>query len=172
MFLKLAGALFILGTAAAAGIGAARALEEQVEELRRLEIALHALSSEVSYMLRPLPVAMIAAGQRAGGAVGELFCLLGNRSGISGRSTPQDVFLAVAEETGLEALPLFARDTVGELVKTLGTSGHKEQIRLIDMSIDRVRSFLRSVEGEYEKKARMYRHLGVLTGLAAVIVLI
>jgi hypothetical protein len=40
------------------------------------------------------------------------------------------------------------------------------------MSIDRVRSFVRSVEGEYEKKARMYRHLGVLTGLAAVIVLI
>jgi stage III sporulation protein AB len=172
VFLKAAGALFVLGTTIAAGTGVARALEEEVRELRRLEIALSALSSEVSYMLRPLPMAMIAAGKRAGGTVGELLCLMGDRSGISGRRTPEDVFLSVLEETGLEALPRFARDLLGELVKTLGTSGHKEQIRLIDMSIDRVRSFVRSVEGEYEKKARMYRHLGVLTGLAAVIVLI
>lgn len=171
MFLKLAGAMFIVGTAAAAGAGAARALEEEIKELRRLEIALEALSSEVSYMLRPLPAAMIAAGERAGGAVGELFCLMGNRSGILGRRTPEDVFLSAMEETG-EAIPRFARETLGELVKTLGTSGHKEQLRYIDMSIDRVRSFLRSAEGDYEKKARMYRHLGVLTGLAAVIVLI
>lgn len=172
MLIKLAGSLLLLGTAAAAGHGAARRLEAEVEELRRLVTALEALSSEVSYMLRPLPQAMAAAGARAGGTVGELFCLLGSRSGRSGRLTPEDALETILSEAHPGELPRLALETVGELVKTLGTSGHKEGLRHIDMSIDRVRSHLRLVEAEYGKKARMYRYLGVLTGLSVVIVLI
>ena len=40
------------------------------------------------------------------------------------------------------------------------------------MSIDRVRSYRKSIEDEYRKKARMYRYLGVLAGLLVVVVLI
>ncbi|HHX27468.1 MAG TPA: hypothetical protein GX716_00505 [Firmicutes bacterium] len=172
VFLKLAGSFLLLGTAAAAGFGTARGVEGQIEELRRLVTALQALSTEVSYVLKPLPQALTAAGQRAGGAVGELFCLLGSRSGLSGRRTPEDALETVLNETCLGELPRLARETIGELVKSLGTSGHTEQVRHIDMSIDRVRSFLSSMEVEYGKRARMYRYLGVLGGLMAVIVLI
>ncbi|HHY76153.1 MAG TPA: hypothetical protein GX500_05145 [Firmicutes bacterium] len=172
VLLKLTGVSFILAAAGAAGFGVARALEDEVSEIRKLEAALDVLASEVSYMLRPLPSAMTAAGKRVGGAVGELLCLMGSRTGISGRQTPEDVFRSAMEETDLRALPHFVREVLGELVKGLGVSGHKEQLRLIDMSIDRVRSYLASAEVECQKKARMYRYLGVLTGLAAAIVLI
>jgi stage III sporulation protein AB len=172
MLLKVVGSLLVFGAATAVGVSAARELDDQVAELQRLEVACETLSAGVSYLLEPLPRAMMKAGERAGGASGDLFFRMGSLTGISGLRTPEDAFQSVLAEGVSSRIPRAGLSVVEDLVKTLGTSGHKEQVRYIDMSIDRVRSYRKSIEDEYRKKARMYRYLGVLAGLLVVVVLI
>lgn len=172
MLLKMAGSLMLLWAATSVGFGSARSLENQVLELERLEVALESLSSGVSYALEPLPRAMMKAGERAGGETGRLFCLMGAESGLAGRRTPHEAFTSVVAEGLGPQVSRAVRDILADLFRTLGASGHKEQVRHIDMSIDRVRSYRKSVEDECRKKARVYRYLGVLAGLSAVIALV
>jgi stage III sporulation protein AB len=155
-----------------AGFSLAGRLETELKELQRLETALLCLSSEISYSLTPLPGALERAGERAGGASGALFERVGALTGLSQRrNVTQALDLALAEGPSRSLAP-FEVDLVRDLAKNLGTSGHKEQVRYIEMSIDRVRSRRREFEDECRKKAKLYRYLGLFSGACIAIVLL
>ena len=191
---KLMGSFMVVGAGGMAGFWLAGRLEGELGELERLEVALLNLSSEISYSLEPLPGALVRAGERAGGATGALFVRLGSLTGLSQRRTPAEALDQALDGVAAGApdrlpggvrsgapgeakeklipLPTFEVDLLRELAKNLGTSGHKEQVRYIEMSMDRARSRRREFAEECRKKAKLYRYLGIAAGASVAIVLL
>ncbi len=75
-WIKAIGSALTIGAGTLGGRALAWKLEKELDELRRLELALMNLSTEVSYSLSSLPQALSAAGKKAGGDIGRLFSLL------------------------------------------------------------------------------------------------
>lgn len=188
---RVGGSFMVIFAGGMAGFTFAGRLEDELAELGRLETALLTLSSEVSYALQPLPAALVSAGERAGGATGALFARVGALTGLSQRRTPGEALeQALSEPADVGArsartssgargpgpvqsrrLPPFALDLLRDLVRNLGTSGHKEQLRYIEMSIDRVRARRQDFAAECRTKAKLYRYLGIAAGASVAIVL-
>jgi stage III sporulation protein AB len=168
---KLLGSVLVVAAGAYGGFGLAGRLESELKELERLEVALLCLSSEISYSLTPLPAALQSAGKRSGGVVGALFCRFGALTGLSQRRTAAEALeMALAEAGKKVAAP--ARELLKELAVNLGTSGHKEQERYIEMSLSKARGLRQEFEGECRKRAKLYRYLGVFGGACVAIVLL
>lgn len=172
MLLKLAGSVFVVGASSGLGFGAAKDLENKVRELERLEAALVALSSCISYVLTPLPLALGQAGDVAGGEIGALFGALGRRIGLQSRQTPKDALQEILADGSYQGIPHEALSIMRDLVAVLGGSGYREQEKYLDLAVERVRTQSRLLATQWQRHARMYRYLGVLGGLAAVVILL
>lgn len=168
---KVLGSVLVIAAGGIAGFGLAGRLESELKELERLELALLCLSGEISYSLTPLPGALARAGERAGGATGSLLRRFGALTGLSQRRTAIEALdQALAEDGG--KVPRFERELLRDLAGSLGTSGHKEQERYIEMSIGKARSLRTQFEDECRKRAKLYRYLGVFGGACVAIVLL
>lgn len=96
----------------------------------------------------------------------------GARSGAPGEAKDGVARTTVSRSKKLIPLPAFEVDLLRDLAKNLGTSGHKEQVRYIEMSMDRARSRRREFAEECRKKAKLYRYLGIAAGASVAIVLL
>ncbi|MGE5580397.1 MAG: hypothetical protein ACM3WU_10170 [Bacillota bacterium] len=168
---KLLGSALIVAAGGIAGFSLAGRLEGRLLELQRLESGLVCLLSEISYSLTPLPDALTRAGERAGGQIGVLLCRCGMLTGLSQRRTAEDAFAQAVLEFGAETLPA-ARAILTDLSRYLGTSGHKEQVRYIEMSIDKAKRLRQDFEEDCRKRAKLYRYLGVFGGAGVAVVLL
>ncbi|HHY17186.1 MAG TPA: hypothetical protein GX524_03850 [Firmicutes bacterium] len=170
--IKAVGSALTIAAGTLSGWALARKLEKELDELRRFELALLNLSTEVSYLLSSLPKALSNAGKRAGGDTGHLFSLIGSLSGMEQRRTVEEAFYLALEMSGDMALPDCELRILEALVKNLGIWGHNEQISFINVALTELRNERGFMHGEHRKKARMYRSLGILTGLGVAIVLL
>jgi len=168
---KLLGSALVVAAGGAAGFSLAGRLEGRLQELHRLESGLTCLLSEISYSLTPLPEALARAGERAGGQIGALLCRCGMLAGLSQRRTAEEAFAQAAQESGAGIQPA-ALAVLTDLSRYLGTSGHKEQARYIEMSIDKAKRLRQDFEEDCRKRARLYRYLGVFGGAAVAVVLL
>ena len=168
---KTAGSLLVVGAGGVVGFAMAGRLESQLRELQRLETALLCLEGEISYSLTPLPEALQRAGERAGGAVGALFCSFGALTGLSQRRTAAEALREALAESG-DGVTAPVKELLVDLSLYLGTSGHKEQARFIEMSIDKAKRLRQEFEDECRKRAKLYRYLGLLGGACVAIILL
>jgi stage III sporulation protein AB len=168
---KIIGSTLIILTGTLIGHGLASSLERKEKEAEMLENALVCLSSEVSYALTPLPVALRSAGKAAGGAVGDILISMGKLAGIANKHTAQEAFVEAVSKYQGTLPPSELLTIVDDLSKNLGFLGHREQIRHIEIAIDKVKRYKKSHEEEVRKKARLYRYLGALSAVCLVIVL-
>jgi stage III sporulation protein AB len=97
---------------------------------------------------------------------------MGALTGLSQRRTPVEALDQALADPSLARLPPFEVGLLRDLTANLGASGHKEQARYIEMSIDRARSRRREFEDECRKKAKIYRYLGLFSGACVAIVLL
>ncbi len=168
---KLLGSVLVVAAGAFAGFGLARRLESELKELERFEAALLCLSSEISYSLTPLPAALIEAGRRCGGHVGDLFLRFGAATGLFQRRTAVEALEHALSGSG-RSIGGPVRELLRELAANLGTSGHKDQERYIEMTIDKARGLRQEFQGECRRRAKLYRYLGVFGGACVAIVLL
>ena len=167
---KAAGSALVIAAGGLVGFAAARRVEAELREVERLETALHFLQSEISYALTPLPEALKRAGAAAGGEIGALLARTGALAGLSNRRSVSRALDLALDEIHPELTKVLA--IVKELAASLGLSGHKEEVRHIEMSIDRARSLKKELEDECRRKARLYRYLGLFSGASLAIVLL
>jgi len=168
---KVLGFVLTVLAGGVAGFSLAGRLEGQLLELQRLETGLLCLLNEISYSLTPLPEALTRAGERAGGHIGDLFGKCGKLAGLSQRRTAEEAIAQALLECGAGVSPS-ARAILTDLSRYLGTSGHKEQVRHIEMSIDKAKRLRQDFEEDCRKRAKLYRYLGVLGGAAVAVVLL
>lgn len=168
---KVIGSVLVVAAGGIAGFALAGRVESQLRELQRLEMALLCLSGEISYSLTPLPEALVRSGKRAGGATGSLLCRFGALAGLSQRRTAAEALSEALAESGPD-VGVQARELLLDLSLYLGTSGHREQARVIEMSIDKARRLREEFEDECRKRARLYRYLGLFGGACVAVVLL
>lgn len=167
---KTLGAFLVLCSGAGLGFKFAGSLENELREIGCLEAGLMALLSHVTYALDPLPHALVAAGRAAGGATGALLARMGAATGMFQRRTPEDA-LEFALQEG-EPVPPEVVGVLRDLSRNLGTSGHKEQARFIEMSMERAKALRMEFADECTRKARLYRYLGIAGGASLAIILL
>lgn len=170
---KATGAFLVVTAGCMIGFGHASRLEEELKEMQRLESFLIGLISDISYALLPLPRALVQNGQRVGGAIGSSFAALGRAAGMENRATLGEALAQMTSDERGEACvsrPLpFHASLMSDLVRVLGTSGHKEQIAHVQHALDTAKNYRLEREHEYRNRARVSRYLGVLGSLGAVI---
>ncbi len=175
VFMKVVGSVTLMLTSWSIGDFVAKRLERQLAEMRRFESALVDLGQEISYSLAPLPRALQRVGERTGGETGKLFAALGSTAGLAQRRTPTEALFKIVGESqefpGTSISP-FEMELLEDLLKSLGMSGHTEQLRHIDMISMRARVWREDFQEQAKKKARVYRYLGALSGACMVIILL
>ncbi len=172
---KALGAVLVVGAGGVTGFSLASRMEWRLRELERLEAALLCLRGEISYSLTPLPQALQRAGERAGGAIGTLFCRFGASTGLSQRRTAAEALEEILATSGVGAgagIDASVREILTELSAYLGTSGHNEQCRFIDMSLDKAKRLRQEFEDECRKRVKLYRYLGLLGGACVAVILL
>lgn len=172
-WLKAAGALCILASAAAFGEIKARSLAARVRHLQQFQQSLGLLSAEVSFTRTPLPEAFEQVAGQVDRPVGELYRAAAGRLKPGSRLTPREAWQASVREI-LPQTCFSPGD--GEIVASLGVSlgsGRQEdQLRQIQLVARRLESVLPGAMENKLRGERMWRYLGALGGAALVILLL
>ncbi len=168
---RVLGSAAVVSAGGFLGFGLAGRLEQELMEMNRFESGLLGLKAEISYSLLPLPKALIKCGERVGGIVGQVFLQVGEKTGMEHRKIPWEAFWESLNETDF-GIPPHQLVLLEDLFKNLGTSGYKEQVAFIEALLEDAKSRRKLLEGEYRKKARVYRYLGVLGAACVVIILL
>lgn len=170
--LKILGAGLVLAACTGIGFTLAREYTERPRQLRSLESALQMLETEIVYGATPLTEALehIAAGCDPGiknlfrQTAIELCQAKGCTAGEAWQQALADFYQASAvESTDINVLK--------RLGASLGLSDRRDQEKHLKLAREQLRHEIRSAEEISLKNSRLCRYLGVLGGLALVLVL-
>lgn len=169
---KLLGAGLTLAACTGIGFTLAREYTERPRQLRAIESALQMLETEIVYGATPLTEALdhIAAGCDPGVTVlfqqtaKELRQAGGCTAGEAWRQALDAFYQASAVKTADIAV-------LKRLGASLGLSDRRDQEKHLKLAREQLRQEIRLAEELALKNSRLYRYLGVLGGLALVLVL-
>ncbi len=173
MLIKVLSSLFILFSSALIGYIYASRYNHRVQQLRHVLHGIQLLETEVLYSSNSLPEAMKRVGERSHSTVAKIFldtaqCLY-SRKGIS---LEEAWGKAIESQGAYSALQEIDREILIDFGKLLGTSDKENQKKNFHMVILELQKQQRSADEERCKNEKMYRSLGILAGLAIVIVFI
>ncbi|HHV56270.1 MAG TPA: stage III sporulation protein AB [Firmicutes bacterium] len=171
MVVRLLGALLVLFATGSTGYTIARSLGERVALLAQLESLLQYLITEIDYGLTPFPQALERSGRSLGPAI----------TGFCSRilsDLEEGKPLRLAWEQGVATLvaltPLQPQDGEPLLVlgPVLGLSDRRDQLRHLKLAWEHLHYAQREAELEAQKKQKLWRYTGLLSGLVIVLLLI
>lgn len=171
--LKLIGALVTLAVPAWAGFQMAARYRRRPAELRALQTGLSVLLTEVEYGATPLPAALRSAARSAGPPVGPLFTETADRLEAGGGMTAGEAWAAALVQTApATALTPADLEALQALTAVLGASGRQDQVRHLRLALERLAGAEAEAASEQVRYERMYQYVGVLSGLALVLIFI
>lgn len=169
---KLIGSAMVVIAATGYGLWKAASYSERAKELQKLISALQMLETEISYGATPLPEAFRRIGSRIHGKIGLLLIDTGESltrgDGSSAGQILQDKLLQWSTQLHLRPEDQEIMFTFGH---TLGNSDRLDQIKHIHLACTRLAAEESVARDERERLGKMWRYLGALTGLAAVIIM-
>lgn len=171
MKLKLLGGLILIFATGNIGFAMARSLRERVVLLVRLQGLLEFLMTEIDFAVTFFPEALIKVGQSLGPETNTLCQDVVHSLKIG---TP----LSVAWENGLVSLinnsPLHPEDIkpLLALAPVIGLTDRKDQLRHLKLAQKHLQQRQLEAEQEANKNQKLWRYLGVLSGLVAALILI
>lgn len=170
--LKLLGALLTLAVPAVIGFQIAARYRRRPDELRWLQTGLSVLITEVEYGATPLPTALRSAARAAGPSVGRILEGGAERLEAGGGITPGEALVAALQaESDATCLAAADREVLVALAPVLGASGRQDQVRHLRLALERLAGAEEQAKADRERYERMYRYVGVLSGLALVLIL-
>jgi stage III sporulation protein AB len=174
MLYKWAGALLILAAATIWGNQQAAWLRRRVRQLEDFRLALRLLSAEIGYTATPLPRALeTVAGRLRDPQVRQFFREAGERLRHPETGDASVAWLEAARSLqGQMALekedwPVLMRAAAG-----LGGLGRENQIQQLEAAEAQLASHTAEAAGHCQSGERMWRYLGVMGGVALVILLL
>ncbi len=164
--LKLLAVVLVVGGAAAAGQAAAARLRRRPRELRQLQTALHVLRTEVDWGMTLLPEALARAGRCVAGPAAELFAATARVLTVGdGRGAARAWQQAVEEIGPATSLAPEDREALLALGACLGASHREDQLRHLDLCLERLARAEVEARERAATEARLYQQLGLLGGL-------
>jgi len=163
-----AGMIVLSG--AGLGFGMAESFRRRPQQLRQLQFALTVLGSEIRFRQTPLPIALKAVAGATPLPLAKLFAdlaaalVLADGRGLSWawqQVKPQGLALAPEDYALLE-----------NLMQVLGAGNLAEQGRQLDLHLDHLRHLEQEAERSRAANEKIWRYLGVFSGLALVLILL
>jgi len=166
--MKLAGIVFIVGSAGVMGVRISLSLRKRCELLRQLLQALAVLRSEIAFCGTPLPQAFALMAVQCSGTLETIFSSAAKQMDRQRWMTPlQAMELAIAESRETFLAPILR-----ELFAQLGRYDLEAQVRAVDGAQSRTKTLLSQLEQERNRKTGTYETLGICAGIAVAILLL
>lgn len=170
--LKWIGIILVIGGAAAVGIRAVGQLSTRVRLIRQLIGDLGYMRSEISFNLTPMPELVERLEERSAREGKSFYQTL--RTGLA--RLGDDSFADIWKAAVTSALgPHLKNEELTVLISIGGVLGRydsEEQVRSIEYACERLQTYLKSAETERSEQGKVYGAVSVLSGIAAIVILI
>lgn len=146
---------------------------KRVSNLMYLQQCIRILETEILYGANPLPEALNNVYKKGNKKISIIFEVIKNNLLNKKEKSLYDCFLDI--ESILRNKLYFHQKEIEvfmTLGQTLGTSNRKDQEKNFKMVITQLKSLEEEAKIEKKKNEKMYKSLGVLTGIAIVIILL
>lgn len=165
MSLRLLGGIMVVISSSIIGFIIANSYHERPVILKKLQIALSMLETEMSYGHTPLPQALENVGGKCGTKISKLFFITRHNL-ISKKYTASEAWEEaldeICEECNLLDVDLSILTTFG---KYLGSTNREDQIKNIKLTISNLRQQEAVALEEKQQNEKLWRYLGVLSGI-------
>lgn len=173
MFLRILSMLIVLFCAAFAGYMKSKTFAIRPQQLRELQMLLELMLNDLTYMSTLLSDLLISTGSRTNSQVGMFFIKAGEtlkfNNGIRASKAWEK---AVVENIGYTCLDEEDKIILINFGLNIGNSDIEGQARNIKAVLQQLKMQEHKAEEIRRKNEPLYKKIGVLAGLAAVIILI
>ncbi len=158
----------IFASSSYAGILFSKKYSNRVNELKDFKNALNIFKTKLKYTYAPLNEIFMDISKSIKGIVGTTFlCICNNMKTCNATES----FNKAVDMSYLN-LTIEDKETIKNLSKLLGKTDIEGQISQIDLCISFLNIQIEEAEKEKAKNEKLYKTLGIITGLAIIIVLI
>lgn len=172
MWLKLLGSVMVITASTIMGFNLARQYAERPNQIRQLISCLSALKSHINYVATPLPEALSRCTSGITGPIAELFQSMASLLVRNGWLTPQAALDQALKETNKIVLSKAEREVLAVFSANLGGMNREEQHKSLDLVHEQLSRIQYEAEKLCEQNVKMYRYLGVCSGLVIVIIFV
>lgn len=161
----------ILFSSSSIGFLVAHKISLRPQQLQQIKTALEMLKTEIDYGMTPLPEAFNKLSQNLQSPVAELFRLakINIEEGLVAQEAWQKAVTEVISEL---ALLEEDRNVILDIGCNLGNSSSADQIRHLQLAQEKINNLYQEAVLEKQQKVKLWRYLGVLTGLLVVIIIV
>lgn len=173
IFGKVLGSFLIIISTSLIGYAYGKSYSERLRNLVYLQQCIKLLETEVIFGATPLPDALMNVYKKGNKKVSFVFREIRSRLLSSKDKSVSESFLEITHILE-EDLHLSNEDiqVFLSLGRTLGTSNREEHRKDFKMVISQLKSMENEAREEKDKNEKMYKSLGVLSGIAIVIMLL
>jgi stage III sporulation protein AB len=170
--LKLIGSVFIIICASWIGFAIAKRYRDRPRQLIELTAAMKMLETDISYLALPLPVALRRVSERVERPIADIFeqTAEGLESG-DGRPVYEHWRTAIQNAIRNTSLSKGDFNILNQFGHTLGISDRKDQIQHIHGVCNLLQISEQQARNEQDQQEKMWRYIGVLSGIMIVILL-
>ena len=160
--------ILIIGASTVLGILFSKKYSNRVKEIKEMKNALNMFATKIKFTYEPIPNLFFEIGNKVGGNVGQIFIRAASRmkeqsAGDAWIDAFHDVPTNLTEED---------KAVLKNLGRLLGQTDLEGQISEIEVVTQFLGTQLENAEQERSKNEKMYRTLGMISGLTIAIILI
>ena len=159
---------FIFLSCSLIGILISKKYSNRVNELKEFKNALNMIKTKIRYTYAPLPEIFAEISENVDTNISNVFKNAAEKMNICTAGEAWDLALKI-EDLNINNED---RDALRNLSKLLGKTDLEGQLNQIEMTSDFLDKQIRTAENQRDKSEKMYRTLGMIMGLAIVIILI
>ncbi len=159
---------FIFLSCSLIGILVSKKYINRVNELKEFKNALNLFKTKIRYTYEPIPDIFKEISENVNSNISEVFKNAANKMDILAAGDAWNLALKI------DTLNINDEDrnVLKNLSKLLGKTDLQGQINQIEMTSDYIEEQIQKAEKERSKSERMYRTLGMIIGMAIVIILV
>lgn len=159
---------FIFLSCSLIGILISKKYVNRVNELKEFKNALNMIKTKIRYTYAPLPEIFAEISENVDTNISNVFKNAAEKMNICTAGEAWDLALKI-EDLNINNED---RNALRNLSKLLGKTDLEGQLNQIEMTSDFLDKQIRTAENQRDKSEKMYRTLGMIMGLAIVIILI
>ena len=169
--MRILGSIMVMTGTTLFGFWLADCRKRKINNLQQVIFFLERLMTEVCYSLRPLPEALGTAIANLNGPLHEIVeSIIAKILAGDGISAPEA--LKEAFVTGKDDL-MFNHEEMDIILQwgaALGGSDREDQVRLLKLTIERLKAREVQLQTELKKNGKLIRYFGFITGAALVLI--
>jgi len=150
------------------GILISKKYSNRVRELREFKNALHMFKAKIRFTYEPIPEIFKEISTSINSNIGSVFSIASNNMKLLAAGRAWDLAL----NTNLLNINEEDKNVLKNLSKLLGKTDMEGQVNQIEITETFLDEQIAKAEEEKKKSEKMYRSLGVIIGLAIVIILL